>query len=249
MANKFRFDFDFDLIKATGVKIIEKKDLDYENMFMQGIASTVDKDMEGETLDPRTFDLKYFMDNGKINYNHGIDVIGEPVEAKILENGDFFLKARLYTTSETAKKVYENAYIMQADPNSTRRMSWSVEGQATERDKNNPKKVTKAVITEVAATKTPINYKRTYAEVVKSFMGKTEFEEELNPDLSLLNEKLERWGLTYPEYMKKVNEIWITKGFETLPIEQVNSFIDIWTVKKSFGVIELAKTYLKLRKV
>ena len=40
---------------------------------------------------------------------------------------------------------------------STRKPGMSVEGKALERDKKNPKRVTKALITNIALTMTPVN--------------------------------------------------------------------------------------------
>ena len=47
-----------------------------------------------------------------------------------------------------------------------RKPGFSVEGRALERDKNNPKKVTKALITNVAMTMTPVNA-NSFADIVK----------------------------------------------------------------------------------
>ena len=50
---------------------------------------------------------------------------------------------------------------------STRKPGMSVEGKALERDKRNPKRVTKALITNIALTMTPVNTK-TYFDIEKS---------------------------------------------------------------------------------
>ena len=50
---------------------------------------------------------------------------------------------------------------------STRKPGMSVEGKALERDKRNPKRVTKALITNIALTMTPVNTK-TYLDIEKS---------------------------------------------------------------------------------
>lgn len=140
-----------------------------EIMRLGGIASTKDKDADGEFLDPKGFDFKYFMENGIVNWHHQAtnspgSIIGEPSKAEVNKNG-FYIETDLYKSSPKAREVYDLAKTMQEDSDK-RRLGFSIEGKAIERDKDNPKIVTKAKITGVAITHMPKN-PNTYAEIIK----------------------------------------------------------------------------------
>lgn len=132
-----------------------------EKMIISGVASTMEEDADGETLDPNGFDLSHFMRYGFINYNHmsksnPLAIIGEPIESKIKDN-KFYVKGELYPDSELAKSVYKAAKTLKKN-SKRRRLGFSVEGKVIERDPNNDKLVKKAIITGLAVTPSPKNY-------------------------------------------------------------------------------------------
>ena len=94
--------------------------------------------------------------------------IGEPIEAYVKDN-KFFVKGKLWEKSPEARAFWDKAIEMQ-ESGSTRKPGMSVEGKALERDKKNPKRVTKALITNIALTMTPVNTK-TYLDIEKSKGG------------------------------------------------------------------------------
>lgn len=140
-------------------------------MVLGGIASTADKDREGENLIPEGFDYKFLLDSGYINWHHQAAknpeaIIGEPTGAKLIKGKGLYIEAELYRDSEMAKKAYSLAQVL--NKNSQRRkLGWSIEGKVLERDPNNPNKVLKARITGVALTHMPINPK-TFVTIMKA---------------------------------------------------------------------------------
>lgn len=147
------------------------------DMFLTGIASTLDRDTDGEILDPNGFDLTQLMERGFINWHHKDDpnyYIGEPVEAFIKDN-KLHVKARLWGFSELAKSVYDMAVGL-VKSGSSRRLGWSIEGKAIEKDTINPKIIKKAKITGIAITPIPKNAS-TFVDIIKG--EKTGYEEEL----------------------------------------------------------------------
>lgn len=149
-----------------------------EVMRVKGIASTKDKDSDEEELDPNGFNLKPFLSTGLVNYHHQQKntpkaIIGEPSMAKITKAG-MYVECDLYPSSPLAQDVYEQMQIMQKD-SKTRRMGFSIEGHATERDPFNDKKVLKADITGLAITPQPKNGK-TFAEIIKAMNTGEDFE-------------------------------------------------------------------------
>lgn len=150
-----------------------KKSIDDDgNMYLEGIASTKDEDLESEVLDPRGFDLSYFKKQGTVNWNHQSKnnpnaIIGEPHTVKINKNGELFVKVKLYKDNPLAKATYETALMLEKNSDK-RKLGFSIEGKRVEKTTDGGKTNTaKAMITGLAITHTPINF-NTYAEVCKA---------------------------------------------------------------------------------
>jgi hypothetical protein len=152
------------------VTISKAKDKDgNEIMRLGGIASTMDKDSDGEFLDPSGFDIAEFKKSGLVNWHHQTKnspaaIIGEPYKAEIQKDG-FYVETDLYPDSRLAKEVYDTAQIL-AKNSKTRRLGYSIEGTVVERDEENPKIVKKAIITGLAITHMPKNA-QTFADIIK----------------------------------------------------------------------------------
>lgn len=163
MSNKFMF-----FVPAE----IEKGQKDGSGnviMKVRGVASTPDKDTDEETLEPDGFIIDKLVKSGFINWNHRSKddpsaIIGEPTSAKIKDN-QLVLEGVLYPTSEKAIEAYKLMETLEKS-GSTRRIGWSIEGKAMERDPLNSKRITKALITGVALTPMPKNA-ATYASLMK----------------------------------------------------------------------------------
>ena len=130
------------------------------DMYIQGVASTNDKDLENETLEPSGYELDHFLKSGTINYEHlakksPLFICGEPTEAYIKDN-KMHMKAKLWGNSKVAKDIYSKMKELE-ESGSTRRAGFSIEGKSLERDPNNPKRITKALITACAITFSPVN--------------------------------------------------------------------------------------------
>lgn len=166
------------------VEIEKAKDKDgNEIMKVGGIASTAAQDTDGETLLPEGFDLSYFLNKGFLNYNHQaktdpMAVIGEPTDAKVTPDG-LYIEGVLYNDNPIAKSVFEMTRILQKN-SGRRKMGFSIEGKALERDSRNPKLIKKAAITGCALTLTPKNPK-TFVDILKGDIDDSielEFEQE-----------------------------------------------------------------------
>ena len=164
MAKNFNFWCPIDTIKKA--KDAEGRDV----MRVAGIASTKDKDSDDESLDPAGFNLEPFLKSGFVNYHHQQKntpkaIIGEPHSAKITKAG-MYVECDLYPDSELAQDVYQTMKVLNKN-SKTRRMGFSIEGHATERDILDDTKVLKADITGLAITPQPKN-STTFAEIVKA---------------------------------------------------------------------------------
>lgn len=167
MKNNFKFYIPID----TGdlIKSAEKAIKTNTPMRVKGVASTMDKDSDDETLDPDGFDVSYLLDSGFINWHHQSKtdpeaIIGEPIKA-FVKNKQLHIEGELYPWSTKAVSVFNLAKSL-AKTGSKRQLGWSIEGQATERDLLNQKFVKKARITGIAITPMPKNAS-TFVDIVK----------------------------------------------------------------------------------
>lgn len=157
-----------------------------ERVKIKGICSTDAEDSDGEVLIPSGFDFKPLLETGFLNWNHQAKntssaICGEPTKAEVVDDGkSLYIEGFLYPNEE-GRRVADLAKTLDAY-SQTRRLGFSIEGQALERDVLNPKKILRARITGVAITQSPKNPK-TLLDIVKGeydddFDNKEEEEEE-----------------------------------------------------------------------
>lgn len=205
-----------------------------EIMRLGGIASTMDKDSDGEFLDPTGFDITEFKKSGVVNWHHQSKnspaaIIGEPHKAEIRKDG-FYVETDLYPNSKLAQEVYEVAQVMALD-SKTRRLGYSIEGTVVERDEDNPKIVKKAIITGLAITHMPKNA-QTFADIIKGRVLVDEDEEKsltTESGSALKKESVDRGG--YKIKKMSSNERY-DKIFDTYPgisIEKADKLNNLFT--------------------
>ena len=140
-----------------------------EVMIVDGIASTDDQDADEEILVPEGYILDRFKSMGFINWNHMAKadpskIIGEPIDCYV-KNNKFYIKGMLYPDQKQAKDTYSLIQTLRK-AGSSRKLGWSIEGKALQRDPHNPKRIIRALITGVAITPTPVNG-NTFVDLVK----------------------------------------------------------------------------------
>lgn len=143
-------------------------------MRIGGIASTMDRDADGEYLDPSGFDVEPLKNSGMVNWHHQAKnspaaIIGEPSKVELRPEG-LWIESDLYASSPMANEVYELAKTLEED-SKTRRLGYSIEGKVLKRGSNDKKsplynKIVKAVITGVAVTHMPKN-PHTFVNIIK----------------------------------------------------------------------------------
>lgn len=160
-------------VPIDNISKAKDEDSGQEKMVLGGIASTADEDTDEETLLPEGFDITYLKERGLVNWNHKKDpdcIIGEPSKAEKRKEG-LYVEASLYPDSDLAKKVYKLAQVLASNSKSKRKLGFSIEGKATERDPLNPKIVKKAMITGIAITHSPKNSKSIIDVIKSNFEG------------------------------------------------------------------------------
>ncbi|CAJ1315923.1 hypothetical protein [Paenibacillus nuruki] len=145
---------------------------------VQGVISSDDEDLQGDTITPDGMDTSYFLEKGWIKWEHGNSpnqFIGEPMDVQIGQymhptlkksvNG-VFVKARLFANRDLAMQAVVAIEDLQKSQ-SSRSVGWSIEGGVIERCRETGK-ILKSVLRNVVLTMNPVNT-TSYAELVKSF--------------------------------------------------------------------------------
>jgi len=138
---------------------------------IQGTISTEDTDLQGERVAQDGLDFDYFLKKGWLNYDHqtGVEnILGYPLEVT-REGNKTHLTGVLLLDRPKAREIYETAQSL-SKAGGRRSLGFSVEGQVLERDKKDPKRITKAKIINVAITPSPVN-PQTHLALLKSLLG------------------------------------------------------------------------------
>ncbi len=256
MGNKFNFFVPFDeeaLEKATKAPVGDR----YKNMILEGVASDNSEDIEGETLEPTGYVIDHFLKNGYVNYEHLAKkspkfLIGEPVSGYV-KNNKFHIKTQLWENSEVARDAYDKILEMKKT-GSKRKAGWSIEGKSLARDPMNPKRITKALITNVALTFSPVN-SNSYADIAKGLQKEDYVEpqyEQDTPDKEFIFEferegKKFRVGKDYKvfEVLSKSMDIAATKPLVPESLDKKTKNIALSDIKKALDNVLKHKVLLE----
>ena len=141
-----------------------------------GIASTLDKDKQGEIVDLNGLDLTPIKEGkGYFNWDHNNDpasLLGSITGYKIDPKIGLYVEGYLFKNHAKAKAVHE--ILSSLEKADTGKLGMSIEGVIRERGGKDGKVIRKATIHNVAITACPVNTK-TYLDLVKSFSGGMEF--------------------------------------------------------------------------
>ncbi len=148
------------------VSAVQKSEKDKDgNRWIQGIASTADRDLQGEIVTQKGIDYGYFLKFGYINDDHKDGPehkVGEPTECRMTGDG-LWIKGFLYKGKERADYWWEHITALEGN-NSKRKVGFSIQGKIQRRDGNT---IVKCWLQDVAITASPVNTS-TWAEIVKS---------------------------------------------------------------------------------
>ena len=175
------FNFWIPISKAASEK-------DGKDRMIEGIASTPHLDLQNERVVQDGIDFNYFLKHGYFNWDHksGADnKIGEPQECRITPKG-LYVKGVIYKGKKVSDDVWEHIIALANNPNSKRKVGFSLQGKTVRRNGNS---ISKCWIQDIAITTAPINY-NTYLDIVKSLDTQTwcsssDIEEYQNVDKAL----------------------------------------------------------------
>ena len=134
---------------------------------ISGIASTEDKDLQGEIVHMPGLDFNYFLKHGYFNNDHkpgAKNKIGEPTNAHVTPDNKFFVEGFLYNDHPIADEYWQLLHTHEKNPHANRRVGFSIQGKVKRRTGN---QILDCWVQDVALTPAPINTK-TWAQIVKS---------------------------------------------------------------------------------
>lgn len=131
-------------------------------------------DLQDDIIDPSGLDISHFLEHGYINYEHhqGNEyIIGAPTKESYIDpNVGLYVEAKLYKNNPYAKTMWDLANNI-AKSGIGRKLGFSIEGFAKERDKNDPRIIKSTYITNVAVTTNPANPEATWDAFMKSYIA------------------------------------------------------------------------------
>ena len=141
--------------------VVEKSDEDapIKRGRIKGIASSQAVDADGETILQDGIKWDYFLDKGFISLEHPLgvsNIVGEPIGIESIRVDGLeatALEADLYITDSTAREIWEKSRTLKK-ADSKRRLGFSIEGRAIERDGNI---IQKSEVLSVAISPVPKN--------------------------------------------------------------------------------------------
>lgn len=147
-----------------------------------GLASSNDKDLDGEYIEPTAFDTDYLVRFGFFNNDHQKGPehkVGIPTKAVVTDRG-LWVEGYLLKDIPAAQGIYRLMQTL-AKGGHDRKVGFSVEGKILEQDGS---RITKVFLKDIAITANPVNT-RTYAELIKSMRDKETKKESVvtEPDL------------------------------------------------------------------
>lgn len=149
-------------VPATAIKKSGKKD---GKRWIQGIASTTARDLQGEIVRQDGIDFSYFLKHGYFNDDHKPgpeNKVGEPTECKVTKNG-LWVKGFLFNNHKKADDYWELMNSLSSSE-SKRKVGFSIQGKVKRRAGS---EIVSCWIQDIALTPAPVNT-TTWAEIAKS---------------------------------------------------------------------------------
>ncbi len=169
----------------------------------EACASLPGKDLQEEEVDPRGLETDYLFGKGLphgaggfVNYDHeSSTIVGIPLDGRINSQG-LFMKWKGLKTPFMEKIVDQMRAMEKAG--GLRRYGMSIEGVVKERDPDDPRKIKRAYIRNVALTPTPV-HPGTWVEFAKSLAAGAALE--YHPDFGMAG-AIRQWAGTVADIRK-----------------------------------------------
>ena len=158
-------DDDFNFWLPMELEKSKKEGKNRGRRIIQGIASTVDTDLQKEVVTQRGIDTSYFLRYGYYNNDHkpGFEnKVGQPLECVVKQEG-LWTRGFLWKDHKIANAIWELAIALESSQ-ADRRLGFSIQGKVLRRA---GRRILSCWIQDIAITTAPINT-NTWLDVVKS---------------------------------------------------------------------------------
>lgn len=175
---------------------------------VKGFASTPNRDLHNEVINPKGIDIEYFVNNGYVNFEHQRDiVVGFPTENCYvdLEKG-LYLEAKLFKNDKHVVQMLELAERLEKS-GTGRKLGFSIEGAVKRRNSQDNSIIEEVMITGVALTKSPANPHSTWESFVKSFLTGTGTTPDTQVDAGALRRESLASSITNLTYVTKIKDL------------------------------------------
>ncbi|HUW48261.1 MAG TPA: hypothetical protein VMW36_05925 [Patescibacteria group bacterium] len=156
---------DFDFWLPMELAKAKKEEKESGRRGIEGIASTIDNDLQNEVVEQRGVDSTYFLKYGYYNNDHkpGFDnKVGQPTDCLVRKEG-LWTKGFLWKQHKIADAIWELANALLASQ-SDRKLGFSIQGKVIRRA---GRRILRCWIQDIAITTAPINT-NTWLDVAKS---------------------------------------------------------------------------------
>jgi hypothetical protein len=152
-------------VPATALEVKKSGKGKDSKRWIQGIASTDTRDLQGEVVKQHGIDFSYFMKHGYFNDDHKPgpeSKVGQPTECKVTKNG-LWVKGFLFNGHKKADEYWELMHALTSS-GANRKVGFSIQGKVKRRA---GKEIAECWIQDIALTPAPVNT-TTWAEIAKS---------------------------------------------------------------------------------
>ena len=166
---------------------------------IKGIASSEQVDADGEIIIQKGIDWSYFLNHGFLSLEHPLGVlntVGESVSASVVELGGVpatQITADIHLDDPVGKAVWEKAKMLKKS-SSKRKLGFSIEGEALERDSDDPTKIVRSRVVSVAISAAPKNPLSWFEPIAASMLASLRKNNELLEGVGSTKQAIEAKG-------------------------------------------------------
>ena len=156
--------FEF-FVPATALSVKKSGKGKDSKRWIQGIASTDARDLQGEIVEQNGIDFSYVLKHGYFNDDHKPGPehkVGQPTECKVTKNG-LWVKGFLFNNHKKADYYWELMNALDSS-GADRKVGFSIQGKVKRRSGN---RIVECWLQDIALTPSPVNT-TTWAEMAKS---------------------------------------------------------------------------------
>lgn len=218
----------FNIFVPVDFKIEKSVSSNGHGNYVRGFATTPDIDLQGDIVLPENLNIKKFLTDGYINYEHKQGNkyrIGVPTDKTYIDpEYGLFVEAKLFMDNPYAQEMWSLAHGLSDVQDETRVLGFSIEGNAL-RAVEDDRVLENITIENVALTTHPANPNATWETLVKSFTTGTSIEPDREGGAALRHQSL---GESIRSITSQIKELESTKELDWGMVAKAMQDEDRW---------------------